>query len=81
MSNFSKEQLSEIYGEYLPMFTKLANEAIRNGVDLSLDIDDKGKISFTSKEWKETDGELKLIAKHYIKQGKDYVADGSEIYK
>ena len=81
MSKFSKEKLYEIYGKYLPIFTEIANEAIKYGVDITLKCDDEGTIRFDSKEWKTIDGEWKLLREHFISQGKKSVSEGSETYK
>ena len=77
MSNFTKEQLYAIYEKFLPSFTELANEAIKNAIHIEVEVSPKGAIQVTSREYFSDD------SRDYVKifeiiQGKDIVSDLSK---
>ena len=77
MSNFSNERLYELYTEYLPVFTRLAQISEKEGVDLKVRVEANGIINFESVDWATTKSGKKVLREHYIRQGRGEVADGS----
>lgn len=80
MSNFSKEELYEIYGNFLPSFTDLAREANARNIELFLTVDTEGGIRFESRDYFEDKGS-KYVRTHHIKQDIDSVGDGTDTYR
>lgn len=76
MSNFSKEELYELYDKYLPSFTELAEKAHDNGIYLEVDIDPDGDITFMSREYFAKNNK-ECVRVHKISQGKNHVSEES----
>ena len=76
MSNFSKEQLYQIYGEYLPSFIRLAQLSNEYDVHFELDVSPSGNIKFHSREYA-TENNKDICRSHVITQGKNHVSDGN----
>ena len=80
MSNFSKELLYDLYSEYLPKFTELAQEANEYGVYLDVKLSPNGGIEFNSREYHDEvkNGVKKeCVTVHTIEKCPDYVQDSS----
>ena len=74
MSNFSKEELYELYDKYLPSFTELAEKAHDNEIYLEVDIDPDGDITFMSREYFIKNNK-ECVRVHKITQGTDHVSN------
>ncbi len=72
MGDFSKDNLYEIYGNYLAQFTELAQLANKYGVYFELNISPEGDIEFRSRKYFEKNSK-QCVNTMEIKQGKDYV--------
>ncbi len=79
MSNFSKEELYEVYRKHRIIFTKLAAIAKSNGITLELTTDSDGTVNFVSREYFK-ENEKDCVRTHHIRHGNHVVADGSETY-
>ena len=77
MSNFSKEDFDEVYEDFLPRFTKLAQIAKKNNVQFSLFVYQDGVIQFDSTEVYKDQG-VDKVTTHQASQGINYVSEGSQ---
>ena len=78
MSNFTKDDLFEIYNKYLPTFVELAQIAVKNNISFEIDTSASGRIEITSRHWDECEKGGKLLTKHFIRQMDGSIGDGSE---
>ena len=76
MSNFSKEELYELYDKYLPIFAELAEKSQKHHVHFELNLTPWGDITLRSREYF-TKNNKKCVRIHTITQGKDHISEES----
>ena len=81
MSNFSKDELREIYTKIMPVLGELQTIAIKEDVSFQIDVTSSGRIEITSRVWTENEGGAKTLDKMYIQQTKGSITDGYETIK
>ena len=78
MSNFTKENLAELYNKYLPTFGELLEIANKEQIDFEINITASGKIEIISRNWSQTESGSRTLEKIFIRQTKESVSDGEE---
>lgn len=81
MSNFTKNDLYNLFNDLIPNLATMMESAEKNGLYFIIEVSPTGRVELASREYTKSEKGEDICRKHYIYQSPDSVSEGSETYK